>query len=127
MKSLKSQYIIINGDIDILNVYNSPKTLINVVAFSELITNRYTILVGDFNALNTMWQANHTNVNDRVLEQFLDASKLCLLKDTTPTRNGIDGSANILYLAITTNIVASTSFCKVTPYNCSSDYHPSFK
>ena len=57
-----------NGDIDILNVYNPPKTLINVQAYNELITIRNTILVGDFNALNTIWQANCTNVNGCILD-----------------------------------------------------------
>ena len=72
-----------NGDIDILNVYNLPKTLINVQAYNELITNRNTILFGDFNALNIMWQAYHTNINGRLLKQYLNTNNLCLLNDAT--------------------------------------------
>ena len=69
-----------------------------------------------------MWQANHTNVNIRLLKQFFDTNNLCLLNDATPTRYGIDSGANILDLAITTNTLASKSFCKVIPYNCGIDH-----
>ena len=34
----------------------------------------------------------------------------------------MNGNANILDLAITINTLASKNFCRVTPYNCGSDY-----
>ena len=71
--------------IDIYNIYNQPKCKYDLKKIKKLIKNnpKSTILLGDFNAHNPLWDftSNKLNKPGKIIEKLIEELDLCLVND----------------------------------------------
>ena len=72
----------------ICNVYIPPSKLLTSQELCDLYQQlpQPCLIVGDFNAHNTLWGSSSTTRSGTEVEKFIDLCNLCLLNNGEPTR-----------------------------------------
>jgi len=74
-----------SGKLTVINVYVPPTTEIDENIFQSLFTRPNTIIMGDLNAKNKMWNSTTENTRGRVIEQLLIQNNFVILNTGQPT------------------------------------------
>ena len=117
--------------VTICNVYLPEGMLVTPLNLEALISQlpKPFIMVGDFNAHDTLWGSSMAQCNrrGRILARVLTDSNLVLLNDGTKTRfNSFNGSYSTIDLCFTTSTLMDKFHMKVHDDLCGSDHFPIF-
>lgn len=113
--------------INICNIYLPNDQEINEQQLSQLINQIPTprILIGDFNAHNTIWGSTHTDRRGTVIEKFAENHDLLLLNTGEPTRfNSFNGNQSAIDLALSSPTLLPLLTWKTNEYLFGSDHFP---
>ncbi|CAF0948508.1 unnamed protein product [Brachionus calyciflorus] len=112
-----------NHKIQIINVYTPPNSKTDFSFLKEfLISNKKTILLGDFNALCKTWYCNSQNKRGIDLDEITSFYNLSVINNACPTSKK---SSNILDLVfVSDNILNLTSDFHVDTSFKPSDHYP---
>jgi hypothetical protein len=114
------------GKLNVVNIYHSPRaTPESHDEYTSTFNDTRTILVGDFNAHNTLWGGQQTDPRGQLLEDLAMNSRYTILNTGVCTReepNSLEKSA--IDLAIASRHLASISRWMVFEDYCGSDHRP---
>lgn len=114
--------------VTICNIYINPLDIITNEDIETLITQLPTpfLLLGDFNAHNTLWQCQRNNRRGKVLEDILWANtSLILLNSGEPTHlNSASGETSIIDLAIVSISITDNIYFSTLDDTFNSDHYP---
>ena len=81
--------ITVHKPITVCSIYISPRGSFAIGELDHLITQLPTpfVILGDFNAHNTIWGGDTTDSRGRSIEDFLANNNLCIWNDERPTYN----------------------------------------
>ena len=118
-----------NPTLDIITCYRSPGQTLSQAQWDTIVnnvnTNRHSILVGDFNAHNVIWNCKNTDSNGERLLNSTDDLDLFLHNYNTISRTDFKNNShsNIDLLFSTTNIAQKIDI-KVFDETLGSDHYP---
>lgn len=137
--SIPSEEIIINSSyqvvaatitldrkISVCSIY-LPENTINAVEIRNILRQLPcpAVLLGDFNAHNTMWGSERTCRKGTTIEHILDTHNLCFLNDGQPTHFcAVNGGFSAIDLTITSAALAHELEWKVLGDFHGSDHAP---
>ena len=114
-----------NSSVHILNLYKPPGTNFPAEYLEEALTNKNTILVGDFSAHHVEWTATKSDANGTVLGKIAEIQGLQLMNNKEPTyiskEIGADSLTDLTFLSPNLAIKART---EVFNTNFDSDHFP---
>ena len=104
------------NDYAIVNVYNPPRTILNILQLGFLSRFRKIILLRDFNSHHTMRGSCSINPSDRSLVSMIKTNDYVVLNTSVPTHFTLVGSYvwNILDLTVVSSSIPSHCFILIT-------------
>jgi len=109
-----------SGKLTVINVYVPPTTEIDENIFQSLFTRPNTIIMGDLNAKNKLWNSTTENARGRVIEQLLIQNNFVILNTGQPTYQNSRGQVSHIDLTLVSNNLAT----KCSWYTLGSDHSP---
>jgi len=95
-----------NSYINVANIYLPPTGKLNVDDLNcALLPN--TVLVGDFNAKNTLWGSTHVDKRGEHIENLLELKNFTVINNGLPTYTCHNGNSTHLDLALVCNSLAA--------------------
>ena len=119
--------ISLNKTITVCSLYLPPRESIDTAALDDLISQlpKPFLLVGDFNAHNTLWGCCDDNPKGRLLENFFSLNDLCLFNDKSKTyKHPATGSLSSLDLSLSSPDIFSNFSWEVDKDLHGSDHFP---
>ena len=113
-----------NHKLDIFNIYASPSIDYIKDDFHPLFTHTSSLLVGDFNAHNSLWHSNKTTPRGYILEDLLNDEDFVVHNNKQPTYLHHNGTTSILDLSISSSNIASKIYFTVLNNTFCSDHNP---
>ena len=113
----------------ICNVYlpNSRQLELSELNMLKQQLDKPFILIGDFNAHNTLWGSTHTDTRGLIIEKFLEDPHMIILNDNLPTHfNVANGNESCIDLCIASTDVADKLEWEVSEFLHDSDHFPIF-
>ena len=119
---------IIHGKkLTLCSIYLNPRyniTLEDLYHLTEQLPKPY-ILLGDFNAHNTLWGDSSTDQKGGIIEELLNIQQLCLWNDGTPTYlHPATGTKTCIDLSISHSSLHLDYTWQVHEDTCGSDHFP---
>lgn len=103
LEAVAVRAILINKLITICSIYLPPQYQLNKHEFQSLVDQlpEPYLILGDFNAHNSLWGDSRCDARGRLIEDFLFSSGACLLNRKQPTYYSIaNNSYSFIYLSI---------------------------
>ena len=114
-----------NQQINLLNFYISPTTTIDYTNLETLFKNHTkSLIIGDFNAHNTIWGSTHTDARGKTIETLIDQNNLILLNTGQPTHFQSNANPSVLDLSISTINISSKIHWNICNNSMGSDHQP---
>jgi len=95
------------GKTTLVNTYVAPTKEIDVPSYQSLFSRPNTIIVGDFNAKNRLWNSPSDNTRGRAVEQLIDQNNFVVLNDGKPTFQNTQGHLSYIDLTIVSSNLAT--------------------
>jgi len=96
-----------SGKIMIVNAYVAPNKEIDVTTYQTLFSRPNTIIVGDYNAKNRIWNSVSDNERGRAIELLLTQNNFVVLNDGKPTFQNSRGHVSYIDLTIVSSSLAT--------------------
>ena len=113
--------------ITLCSIYYNPRSQITLEELYDLMQQlpKPYILLGDFNAHNTLWGDTNTDQKGSIIEEFLNIHQLCLWNDGTPTYlHPASGTKTCIDLSISHSSLHLDYTWHVHEDTCGSDHFP---
>lgn len=110
--------------VTLLSVYIAPMIKIDIEHLKGLILNNNMIILGDFNAKNTLWGSRINDTRGKIIEQFIEDNNLVCLNKGEATRINYNGSLSHLDLALCSKRLGMDITCEVLNDSWGSDHYP---
>ena len=108
----------------IVNIYNPPQQRIDPAAYKKLLSEPYSIIVGDFNAYSSLWGGATTDINGLALEDLLEECNLVTLNTGEGTHIQYTGGLSPLDLTFVSQRLAARCTWSVLGNSLGSDHLP---
>lgn len=118
---------LLDQQLSICNVYIPSSIPLSATILNDLINQipKPVVMVGDFNAHNSIWGAVSTDHRGQETEEFIETSNLHLLNSGAPTRfNAFNGNFSAIDLTLCSTTLAANLSWNVEPYLYGSDHFP---
>src|SRR5207253_757478 len=112
--------------IKIINIYIPPTTDMDKKAYEILFTGNNTVIVGDLNAHNPLWNHTQTNKRGKIIEDLMEENNFAILNTGQPTHQNYYGGMNVLDLSIVSRQLATKCHWYVHNDTLGSDHFPTF-
>ena len=113
--------------VTVVSIYMPPEGRLPADSLQHLIRqlpDNY-LLLGDFNAYNTVWGCPYTNSRGRRLEDIIHSNNICTLNDGSPTHLALpSGSTSAIDLSLSSATVADRFRWRTHSSPCGSDHFP---
>ena len=96
-----------NGKLTIVNVYVPPTSDIDVSVYQTLFTRPHTIIVGDLNAKNKLWNSATENARGRAVETLVTQNNFVVLNTGQPTFENSRGQISHIDLTMVSSNLGS--------------------
>ena len=110
--------------INIVNIYCPPNKTHEETDFTKFFNLPNAILLGDFNAHNTIFGSNTKNKRGRILENLIDQHNFATLNTGAGTHINRNGSEKAIDLTIVSNSLTTQCNWKVIRNSLGSDHYP---
>ena len=92
-----------SGKITVINVYVAPTKKIDVASCQALFSRSNTIIVGDFNAKNQLWNSTTDNERGRAIEMLVTQNNFVVLNNGNATYQNTLGHLSYIDLNLVSN------------------------
>jgi len=93
-----------NGKLTIVNVFVPPASDIDVPVYQTLFTRPNTIIVGDLNAKNKLWNSATENARGRAVETLVTQNNFVVLNTGQPTFQSSRGQISHIDLTMSNGL-----------------------
>ena len=109
------EYIIVDiysekdiSELTVVNVYDPPNNTSNKDEYTKIFSlTGKVIVVGDFNAHNTMWKSDKSDIRGLCIEEMIEKFNFVSLNNGTPTYQKANGGMSVLDLSFASNTLAN--------------------
>ena len=115
-----------NSYIQIYNVYNPPDITIDKSSYKKFFENINSIVTGDFNSKNSLWNSPDYNKNGYILEELIDENNFVVINTGQPTYQMASGGQSHLDLTLTSTSLALKCQWFTINSTLGSDHQPTF-
>ena len=114
--------------ITICSLYLSPSKVVSKIQLENLVTQlpQPFLLLGDMNGHSLQWGSDNTNIQGKVLEDFISDNDLCVLNTGSPTFCSPAGSLTHVDLSLCVPSLFLDFEWEVLEDLCGSDHFPIF-